>query len=45
MEGEGKASSLYRNSKLSDTLMDALDTLISTDKLPPEMGLTVLEKV
>ncbi|KAK9805028.1 hypothetical protein WJX73_004043 [Symbiochloris irregularis] len=44
MAEEGKATSLYRNCKLCDSLIDTLDELIGTDRLPPEMGLKVLEK-
>ena len=38
------ASALYRQGKLCDCLVDALDGLISADKIPPELAMKVLDK-
>ena len=39
------SSSLFRQTKLCDSLLDALDGLVQDNKIPPELGLKVLEKV
>ena len=38
------ASELYRQGKLCDTLVDALDGLITADRLPPDLAVKVLDK-
>ena len=40
-----EAASLYRHTKLADSLVEALGELIDSDKIQPEMGLKVLDKV
>ena len=39
------ASALYRQGKLCDCLVDALDKLINDNKIPPELAMRVLDKV
>lgn len=35
---------LYRQTKIGESLVEALDELVSEDKLPPEMAMKVLEQ-
>ena len=42
---QNMSSALFRQTKLCDSLLDALDGLIQENKIPPELGLKVLEKV
>ena len=39
------SSALFRQTKLCDSLLDALDGLIQDNRIPPELGLKVIEKV
>ncbi len=38
-------SALYRQSKLGQSLVDALDQLVEEGKLPPQLALRVLDEV
>lgn len=44
-EGEQEPINQYRHCKLATSLMDALEELIDKDKLPPEIGFSVMQKV
>ncbi len=39
------ATELYRKTAIGEALVDALDDLISADKIPPELALKVVEEV
>ena len=45
MAGPAASPQIYRRSKLGDCLVEALDELITEDKLGPELAMKVLEQV